>query len=538
MSQDSLLNSLIHNLQEEGLLKAAPRTHLVLAYSGGADSTALLGLLTELKSRFPLDVTAAYFNHGWRDNPPAELPLVHQNCMTAGVPLVIVPADKTTPQTERAAREARYMQLTGLAYDLHADALLTAHHADDQIETILFRMIRGTGVDGLIGIQHRLVLKPSAGKPVPILRPMLDSSRNEIRAYIQEKGLKYFDDPTNENTKHHRNLIRHNLLPVLQEAFPQVRSSLFRLSQVAEGDAHIIEEAIAPIWGRLHGKDDHGFYLDAVRFNQLGLPYQRRLIKRFLNEQGIFPDFQNIEETLAFIRGESRRNLSSALKSMMNTEDGKPRFLSLYKDRLRLLEPPKEAAKVDAVPVTLDGETVLDGLSATLKSTPWQAGVSFTPIRPGDPHQVFVNLSAYADKPLELRTRRAGDKFQPMGMDMPLRFKKFLINRAVPRFDRNRLPVLAHGDKILWAPGLGLSQELVVKPEDQPTHLFKLEYDGSKEPVPSFAMVGLPAFGEEASSAESASPEPETPKANVPEPIHYGSEYIQLSDDDEEDSDD
>lgn len=482
-----LLDSLIENLQHEGLLQGYARTHVVLAYSGGADSTALLFLLAELRERFALDVTAAYYNHGWRGTPPEELPLVHQNCLACNVPLVIIPTDRTIPKSERAAREARYRQLTNLAYDLHADALLTAHHADDQIETLLFRIIRGTGVDGLIGIQKRLVLSPEAGKPAPILRPLLDSPRQELRDYIREKNLRYFDDPTNESTKHHRNLIRHNILPVLQEAFPQVKNSLFRLSLVAEGDAQIIEEAVRPIWQSLYGRDEQGVYLDAVRFNQLGLPYQRRIIKRFLNTQHIFPDFHTIEEVLAFIRGESRKNLSAALKSMVNTGDGRSRFLSLYKDRLRLIEPPPEAPTTEPVGIAVPGETPVPVLGAVLKVIPWQEAehVGVSPIRPADAEQVYVNLAAYADKPLELRTRRPGDKFQPMGMDVPLRFKKFLINRGVPRFERNRLPVLAHGEKILWAPGLAISQELQVKPNAKPTHLLRLE--SGRGSVPYYA---------------------------------------------------
>ncbi len=507
-----LLDSLIENLQHEGLLQGYPQSHVVLAYSGGADSTALLFLLSELRTRLGLEVTAAYYNHGWRGTPPEELPLVHQNCLAAGIPLVIIQTDRTVAKTERGAREARYRLLTRLAYDLHADALLTAHHADDQIETLLFRIIRGTGVDGLIGIQKRLMLKPEFGKPVPVLRPLLDSARQELRDYIREKNLRYFDDPTNESTKHHRNLIRHNILPVLQDAFPQVKNSLVRLSLVAEGDAHIIEEALQPIWDSLYGTDTHGPYLDAVRFNQLGLPYQRRIIKRFLNRQEIFPDFHTIEEVLAFIRGESRKNLSAALKSMISTHDGHTRFLSLYKDRLRLLEPPPEGPKPEPVSIAVPGETPIPALKAVLKALPWEADekVGMAAIRPADPEQVYVNLSAYEGKPLELRTRRPGDKFQPIGMDVPLRFKKFLINRGVPRFERNRLPVLAHGDKILWAPGLGISQELAVKPDAKPTHLLRLETD--RPGVPYYVRPGeLAVESPEPAAMASAATETEPP---------------------------
>ncbi|MCE3236489.1 MAG: tRNA(Ile)-lysidine synthetase [Vampirovibrio sp.] len=500
-----ILESVIENLQAEGLLQTAPRTHLVLGYSGGADSTALLYLLNDIRQKLPLDVTAAYFNHRWRDNPPEELPLVHQNCLATNTPLVIVQADLSVPKTETAARHARYKQLTGLANDLHADAVLTAHHADDQIETLLFRILRGTGIDGLSGIQKRLLLGKEHGSPVPVLRPLLDVSRKTIREYINEKQLTYFDDPTNLDSKRQRNHIRHNVLPVLEQNFPQVKNSLFRLTLVAEGDVHIIDETIEGIWQEVYAEDKTGPYLEALRFNQLGLPYQRRILRRFLIGQDIHADFQTIEDLLAFIRGEGRRNLDTSLKSMIKNEDGKGRFLSLYKNRLRLIDAPEKPAEpAAAVSVEIPGPVPVPALGVSFFALPWLAPekVKMSPIRPSDSQQVFVDLTTFADKPLELRTRRPGDKFQPMGLDAPLRFKKFLINRGVPRFERDRLLVLAHGNQVLWVPGLGISQQLRLKEKAMPTHLLKILPGLQHEaPLPMF----VPSETEE-----------ETPK--IPEP--------------------
>lgn len=482
-----ILDAIIENLEAEGLLQTAPRTHLVLGYSGGADSTALLFLLNDIKQKFPLDVTAAYFNHRWRDNPPEELPLVHQNCIKANIPLVIIQADLTTPKTESAARQARYRQLTGLAHGLHADAVLTAHHADDQIETILFRLLRGTGIDGLAGIQKRLVLDKEHGSQVPILRPMLDIARKTIHEYLDGRQLNYFNDPTNLDTRRQRNNIRHRLLPVLEDAYPQVKNSLFRLSLVADGDLQIIEDAIQNLWNRVYGTDKEGSYLDAMRFNQLGLPYQRRVLKQFLTQQDIHADFHTIEDVLMFIRGEGRKKMDASLKSLIKSEDGKARFLALYKNKLRLIDAPEQTSTETAapVPVSIPGPVPLPALDVSLFALPWREPekIAISPIRPNDSQQVYVDLSAFADKPLELRTRRPGDKFQPIGMDVPLRFKKFLINRGVPRFERDRTPVLAHGNQVLWVPGLGISQQLKIKDKATPTHLLKM-LPGTNHPVP------------------------------------------------------
>lgn len=479
-----ILDSLIENLEAEGLLQSAPRTHLLLGYSGGADSTALLFLLNAIKARYPLDVTVAYFNHRWRGMPPAELPLIHRNCLKTQFPLVIIQADLTTPKTENAARHARYRQLTQLAHDVKANAVLTAHHADDQIETLLFRILRGTGLDGLSGIQKRLVLDPAYGKPVPILRPMLDIARKRIREYVDSEHLEYFNDPTNDDLKIQRNNIRNRILPVLESSFPQVKNALFRLSLVAEGDLHILDETISDIWKTVYGADKEGPYLEALPFNQLGLAYQRRILKRFLSQQDIHADFQSIEDLLLFIQGEGRRNLDASLKSLIKSEDGKTRFLSFYKNKLRMIAAPEAEAPREPIAISVPGHVQIPALNLTFTALPWREPekVMISPIRPNDNQQVFVDLSTFQEKPLELRTRRPGDKFQPIGMDKPLRFKKFLINRGVPRFTRNSLPVLVHENQILWAPGLGISQHLRVKDRVAPTHLLRLQTGLHPEP--------------------------------------------------------
>lgn len=472
-----ILDSVTENLKAEGLLQTVPRTHVVLGYSGGADSTALLFVLNELREKLPLDITAVYFNHGWRGTPPEELPLVHQNCLRCNVPLVIVQADKTLPKTENAARQARYQQLTQLAKELHADAVLTGHHADDQIETLLFRIMRGTGIDGLAGIQKRLDLSTQTGSDVPVLRPLLDVSRKKIMDYVRDKQLAYFNDPTNRENSYQRNNIRNQILPALAQAFPQVKNSLFRLSLVVEGDLQIIEDSIEAIWKDLYGQDKEGPFLSAVRFNQLGLPYQRRLLKKFLSEQNLHVDFQAIEDILAFIRGEGRKNLDSALKSIGNTEGGRSRFIALYKNKLRLIADPERESNPVAAQVPIPGHLQVTELNSTFYAQPWQEPekVKISPIRSNDSQQVYVNLSEFADKPVELRTRRPGDKFQPMGLEAPLKLKKFLINRGVPRFERNQLKVLALGNEILWVPGLGISQKLKIKDKTNPTHLLKIK---------------------------------------------------------------
>lgn len=496
----------LKNLQQEGLLVDRRQVHLVLAYSGGMDSSVLLHILARLRKTQNLKITAAYYEHGWRGLPVGELPILDANCKTLEIPLVIVPTDLRLPHTETAAREARYYTLTHLTQDLKADALITAHQADDQIETMLFRLFRGTGLDGLVGIQKKLILHEDVAAPVPILRPMLDIKRVDVKAWAKNNNINYFDDPSNLSIKHQRNMIRNDMLPYIEERFPQVRDALFRLSHVAGGDVGIINEKIDEIWDKVY----HDETLDSILFNQLGRPYQRRIIKRFLMHHRLESDFNRIEDIIDFIEGENRKNLASALMSLeklrtdkesepgaSNATTPETRFLFIYKNRISVITrredqaslSPKadledeqdewEALGVEAeaksIPVTIPGEFLYPPLNIRLRIEALSEKERNTQglLRPQQSEAIYADLSNYLTAPLELRTRRAGDKIHPFGMATAMRLKNFFINRGIPRFDRDQIPLLVSGEQVLWAAGVGISEALRVV--DKPTHLLKIE---------------------------------------------------------------
>ncbi len=251
----------LKNLQQEGLLLDNRPIHFIVGFSGGMDSVVLLHTLWALSKTYNLKITAAFYEHRWGSFPADELPIIDQHCNTHNIPLIIVPVDHNVAKTETAARQARYKSLAQLAQDLNATALLTAHHADDQIETILFRLFRGTGLDGLTGIRRKRILHEDVGATIPILRPMLNVSRDQVRAYAKGQNtenteLIYFQDPSNTNKEHQRNLIRHEIIPFLNERFPHMEQSLHRLTRTVDGDLQIINEKINDLWNELYDNDD------------------------------------------------------------------------------------------------------------------------------------------------------------------------------------------------------------------------------------------------------------------------------------------
>jgi tRNA(Ile)-lysidine synthetase-like protein len=194
--QSVVLNELKKQLSLAGLVGMGRSPRVILAISGGADSTALLHALSQLKSTKGLECLAVYYHHNWRGTPPPELARVHKNCQRLRIPLVFAPPHPDEEKSELSARQYRYERLLDIATQFRAEAILTAHHQDDQIETLLFRIFRGTGLDGLEGIQRCLFFRKQQDESpshIPILRPFLDLSVSTLEAYNKVNDLLYLD---------------------------------------------------------------------------------------------------------------------------------------------------------------------------------------------------------------------------------------------------------------------------------------------------------------------------------------------------------
>jgi tRNA(Ile)-lysidine synthetase-like protein len=245
--------------------------------------------------------------------------------------------------------------------------------------------------------------------------------------------------------------------------------------------------------------------LNAITFNQLARPYQRRVIKRFLVDHDLSVDFQTIEELIDFIQGEGRHDQAVGLRSLEGGEAGKRRFLSLYKHHVSILDLPPEALSgppaPDKPPVLGEGESpapiIPVAVPGYLINTDLNMAVHLTPVPESErkkknilradlSQSIVVDIGYYAKRPLVLRTRQRGDRIHPFGMPVPMRLKNYLINKGIPRFERDRIPVVACGQEILWVLGYGISETLRVTErtgeEDYPPCLVRMERVGV--PVP------------------------------------------------------
>lgn len=264
---------------------------LLVGVSGGADSVALLRGLVSLRDDRSLEVVAAHLNHQLRgDESTADASLVRQLCESLNVPLAIESidvrrlAEESGCGIEEAARTARYDFLTQTALEQGCSWVLVAHTADDQVETILHHILRGTGLDGLRGMPRT---RPLA-EGITLARPLLDVTRAEIEAYLRSIGQDWRDDATNRDPMLTRNRIRHELLPSLRDQYnPQIDAALVRLAQQAAD----VQSVIDPLADRLLAEcclnaAPDVLRLDATPFAKSPVHLVREVVKRAWRRAG------------------------------------------------------------------------------------------------------------------------------------------------------------------------------------------------------------------------------------------------------------
>lgn len=393
--------------------------HVLVALSGGMDSVVLLHLLKFGGAR----VTAAHFDHAMREGSAADARWVRGLCAAWEVPLVTACAGEGL-RTEDDARRARYHFLRHAQTQAAATHLATAHHADDQAETVLFRILRGTGVAGLAGI-------PEEGES-GLVRPLLPFWRAELRAYARENGVRWRTDPTNRALGPARNRIRNELIPRIEETLaPAARRSLVRLARLARAE----EEE----WAVLVRKAER----DAVKWEEEGAalvrdrlaaydsPVAARVLRGVLRRFGVVPGRAGTRSALQFI---STAPSGHVFPLPGGTHQLRTEFGAAWVEPVGEA-PPEDCPLVIGGPAG-EGELRVGGRELRVR---WGAG-----------DELAVRSLRF---PLTLRGWRPGDRVRTRAGTKKL--KKLFLEARIPRVRRGTIPVLADGGgRVLWAAGL------------------------------------------------------------------------------------
>ncbi len=425
---------------DRGLL--APGARVVVGVSGGVDSVVLLHLLRGAG----FAPVAAHVNYGLRgEASEADEALVRRLCHRWDVPLRVrraeVRGSVQTGSVQAAAREARYGFFGEAA--VGAAAVATGHHRDDQAETVLLNLFRGAGARGLAGIPVRRPLAP--GSPVEVVRPLLWASRAEIEAYARARALPWREDASNASPSYRRNAVRHEVLPLLEQHFPGAGA---RIAGAAERLREALDHGAALVPGGLFDSVAGGG--DALRLGVLTAqpePVRRALLLEALRRWA--PEAPRSSATV--------RELESLLPAQPGRRIDWP-GVTVWRDRDRLVFEAAPVAEPGAVEVQ-PGRTVTP--FGTLRAEPLDA------VPPGfdaSPDGEIADAGRLRF-PLVLRPWRAGDAFQPFGMDGHKLVSDLLTERRVPSHQRARQLVLCSGDAVVWVVGHRLGAAVAVGPE-------------------------------------------------------------------------
>ena len=406
---------------------------VVVAVSGGGDSTALLYLLHRLASERDLRLTAVHVDHGLRPGSGAEADHVLRLGARLGVPVAAVRVTvERTGSLQDAARRARYAALDAQAARLGAARIAVGHTLDDQAETVLMRLLQGSGLRGLAGI------RPVRGR---VIRPLLAVRRSDLRAVLAEAGLDWIEDPSNEDRRFLRTRIRLEVLPRLARAYGgDLAPLLASVAERARRAREALEAAAGEALGRLGRREPDAIVLSRSALRGLPPAVGTEVLRLAVSRLG----------GPAALRAWAHRGLARVLA------DPPPRrpfrlgglHVEVSGGHVRLAAPPP--TPLTARPLDIPGTRPLPEIHRVLEARLLPAADYAVPRRP----DVAAFDAEHLPDRLTVRARRPGDRFHPFGASGERRLKRFLIEAGVPRWERQRVPLVEAGGRIVWVAGL------------------------------------------------------------------------------------
>lgn len=419
---------------------------VIVGVSGGSDSVCLLNLLIQLDD-LKLKPVIAHVNHCLRGKESQrDADFVGQLAANLGLEFellvnnVVEFAHRSGRSVEESGRIIRYDFFNEVSKKHNADKIATAHTLDDQVETVLMRFIRGSGIKGLAGIPY--FREPN------IIRPLLDISKKDIKKFLADNRIKWVEDSSNLGEEFLRNRIRLYLIPALKELNPNLESAIARTSEIFSQNESYISKAAAKAYKKVFKKHVNGLYIgDLRKFNKLHTYMKYSLIRESIariNENLLNIDFDHTYSAMELLNS-GKISGEINLPGDVIVAKSYYHFVVTHKSEIN----PRYSYKVDSF-----GKHIFKHLSFEIKKekvTRKDLGSNTALISP--------------DKfkfPIEIRNFRPGDKFVPFGMKGEKKLKDFFIDEKIPRYLRKLYPLFIINGEIAWIGGLRMSDKFRV----------------------------------------------------------------------------
>ena len=459
MSGDSaatgaLISALRREIVSNGLVGAS----LVVAVSGGPDSTALAHGLAALRDELGLRLHAAHLDHGLRpEASDADADFVRGLADGLGMPLTIERVDTPAFRAERklstedAARRLRYGFLARVVEEQGADCVALGHTLDDQAETALMHVLRGSGLAGLRGMRAVSRMDVEGERAVTLFRPMLPVAKSETLAYCAENGLAARLDESNLSTEFTRNRVRLELMPQLERYNPSVRDALSRLAAAAAMDMDFIMGEVERAADGVLAVEGDSATFDRRGFTGLHPAIGRHLLMyavRALRGDGADLEASHVSDMFRLMsEPSSGKGVDLPGGMRFQTVGGHARIAPSVSDDCPLPE------GVGApFPIRVPGVTDLGGWRITACVEAASEGGFPASAKGGTAFMERFDADVMGER-LLVRRRVAGDRFQPLGMVGEKKLKRFMIDEGVPRSWRDRVPLVESGGRIAWVVG-------------------------------------------------------------------------------------
>ncbi len=432
----SLRDRVISAIDKYGMLSGGET--VLVGLSGGPDSVCLLSVLTDLRERYRLTLHAVYVDHNLR---PAEvrkeIAFCEDYCREKGVNFLVKSVDvlsrakKFGLNKQEAARQLRYQAFDEAATEAGASKIALAHNADDQIETMAMRFLRGAGPAGLSGMPAR------RGN---IIRPLIEIERADIEGFLAAGNISFVIDSSNLGTEYFRNRIRQVLVPIMKELNPSLAGTMTHTSHILqEEERYFIIVVTKALMKMISRKTKERIELFLAPMESMDTAILRRVLRRAIEEtdslRGI--SFTHVEDIMTLIRrGSSGDRLFL------------PRGIRVIRGYSLLVITSEKAGRIGEYELKPPAEIAIKGTGTVIRALVGNAkGDS------GDGRSSVLLDAAGMKFPLRIRPRTAGDFFFPLGFGKRKKLQDFFVDAKVPRDERDMVPIVFSGDDIVWVAG-------------------------------------------------------------------------------------